>query len=137
MHHEVWPHIFANHSGPLPGEIHWRQNIAADCATTYVVEQSGELIAFATVALVDAAHPLLQSLRYAKVGTICVAEPFRGQGIGRQLMDQVEQWARARGAAEVRLDVWAFNDSARRFYDELGYEPRSQLLGKRLPPNAD
>ena len=136
LHHEAWPQIFAGPSEPRRDEAHWRLSIAADSATTFVVERSGELVAFATVAVIDESLSLLQPLRYAKVGSVCVAEPLRGQGIGKQLMAQAEQWACARGAVDLRLNVWAFNEAALRFYTELGYEVRSQFLGKPLPRNA-
>jgi ribosomal protein S18 acetylase RimI-like enzyme len=37
---------------------------------------------------------------------------------------------------ELRLNVWAFNDSALRLYRELGYEMRMHTLAKPLIPAA-
>jgi GNAT superfamily N-acetyltransferase len=71
-------------------------------------------------------------MRYAKVGTVGVTHGFRGQGIGHALMTLVEEWAWSRGATEVHLNVWAFNEGARRLYEELGYAVRSHHMGKRL-----
>lgn len=84
LHHEVWPQVFAEPGDPLRHAAHWRQSIAAEQATVFVVEQAAEA------------------------------------------------WARQRGAPDIRLNVWAFNQRALALYEELGYEVRSQVLGKRL-----
>jgi hypothetical protein len=36
--------------------------------------------------------------------------------------------ARALGATRVELDVWAFNEEARRLYRTLGYHPMLERL---------
>ena len=51
-------------------------------------------------------------------------------------MQLAEEWAAGRGAIDVRLNVWAFNQSALALYKELGYEVRSLFLGKALPQNV-
>lgn len=51
-------------------------------------------------------------------------------------MQRVESWAAEQRAIDVRLNVWAFNESARRLYEELGYEVRSLSLGKWLAKNG-
>jgi ribosomal protein S18 acetylase RimI-like enzyme len=59
---------------------------------------------------------------------IAVHPAERGQGVGRTLMERLHEEARARGARQVRLTVYADNEPARRLYEELGYE---------LEPNGD
>jgi len=55
-----------------------------------------------------------------------VSVNHRGQGIGAKLNGVGEQWALQRDAAEVRLNVWAFNEPALAMYNEpWGYEVRS------------
>jgi len=44
-------------------------------------------------------------------------------------MEQVRVWAEGRDAKDIRLSVWAFNDRARRMYEELGYEVRALEMG--------
>lgn len=136
LHHEAWPQIFAGASDPERDRPHWARSIGGSHAATFVVERSGEIVAFITVAVVDESHSLLQPLRSARVGSVCVAQRWRGQGIGRVLMAGAEQWARARGATDMRLDVWAFNGHAMQFYAELGYVVRSHSLGKPLEPRC-
>lgn len=53
---------------------------------------------------------------------IFVRERFRSQGIGRKLMEKLEEWFVARDARSVELQVLAANAGAMEFYAELGYE---------------
>ncbi len=38
------------------------------------------------------------------------------------LMEQIEEWAKARGCAIIRLSSSATRSGAHRFYEQLGYE---------------
>jgi ribosomal protein S18 acetylase RimI-like enzyme len=66
------------------------------------------------------------------VWDIEVHEPFRRRGIGRETMLLAEDVARSQGAAAIRLNVFAYNTSAIRLYDGLGYETASMHKQKRL-----
>ncbi|MDZ7811599.1 MAG: GNAT family N-acetyltransferase [Ideonella sp.] len=68
------------------------------------------------------------------MNSVCVVEAARGQGIGRGLIGQAEQWAQSQGATDIRLTVWTFNATAQGLYEELGYAPRSLNMGKPLEP---
>jgi GNAT superfamily N-acetyltransferase len=49
-----------------------------------------------------------------------VAEPLRGRGYGRRLLDAAEEEARTQGCRGVHLSTHSFQ--ARPFYEKLGYE---------------
>jgi GNAT superfamily N-acetyltransferase len=53
-------------------------------------------------------------------------------GIGRALMHRVERWAEEKGATEIELNVYEFNQSAFSFYLSLGYVTTSRKMEKRL-----
>jgi ribosomal protein S18 acetylase RimI-like enzyme len=80
--------------------------------------------------------PLMQPQRVGRVGSVCVDESVRGQGIGRALMQCAQTWAAEQNAVDLRLTVWAFNAPALRLYEELGYEVRAFEMGKRLEENS-
>jgi GNAT superfamily N-acetyltransferase len=132
LHHEAWPQIFAAPSDPSRDAPHWQQGIAGPNAATFVAEPLGQVIGFITVFFVIDSGPLLQPTPFARVGSIGVAARQRGHGIGRALMARAERWAFERGATDIRLNVWAFNQAALRFYEELGYDVRLHSLGKAL-----
>ncbi|MGH6637370.1 MAG: GNAT family N-acetyltransferase [Polaromonas sp.] len=136
VHHQARPEIFAPTSDPSRDEAHWKQTIAMPDATTFIVEDDRAVIGFVTVSIVDETHSLFQPIRYARIGSVGVVEWRRGQGIGRNLMVQAERWAQARGAVDVRLNVWTFNEPALALYCELGYEVRSVFMGKTFLQNG-
>lgn len=49
-----------------------------------------------------------------------VAEPLRGKGYGRQLLQAAEEEARDSGCTNILLSTFSFQ--ARPFYEKLGYE---------------
>ncbi len=78
------------------------------------------------------AIPILTPRRIANIDIIVVRHDHQGRGIGRALMAQAEEWARSRGAHDIELTVYFFNQKAIRFYTELGYEGISQKMAKKL-----
>ena len=132
LHNSAWPDLFAAEIAAEKSQEVWRSSLGQAGATTFVAATDSALAGFVTVAIVDEASPLFHRMRYAKIGTVGVTQGFRGQGIGRALMALVEAWAESHSATEVHLNVWAFNEGARRLYEELGYAVRSHHMGKRL-----
>lgn len=82
-----------------------------------------------------AARPLIN------VHDLAVQPAQRGKGIGRALMQAIEQEAAARGACKVTLEVLANNSNAMALYTALGYrnyalDPAAggaQFWEKKLP----
>lgn len=57
----------------------------------------------------------------ADVLTVAVLPDFRRQGIAREFMRQIEQWAHSRGASALMLEVEKSNTAAIELYKSLGY----------------
>ena len=47
-------------------------------------------------------------------------------------MEAAQDWARARGAAEMRLDIWEFPAGPLLFYQKLGYRILRRSLVREL-----
>ena len=57
------------------------------------------------------------------LANLCVDERWRRRGLGGEMMTACERWAALQwGCDEMLLQVEADNDSARRFYENLGYQ---------------
>lgn len=69
---------------------------------------------------------------FAYIAELFVAEPARGQGVGRALIAACEQWARSRGFATIQISHLARNGRAGRVYLEAGYGQYATQLRKRL-----
>ena len=70
------------------------------------------------------------------VNYLAVAPDCQRGGIGRALMQQLEQALTARGCPKLNLQVREGNDAVIAFYERLGYgNDRTVSLGKRLIPD--
>lgn len=64
---------------------------------------------------------------------VCVAEPLRKTGYGREIMAAAEDWLRDRGVWKLNLMVRGSNRAVVGFYESLGYAPEDRVvMSKRL-----
>ena len=79
-------------------------------------------------------HNVLTDVKTLYIDDLCVDERTRGKGVGRALYDHVVAFAKESGCYNLTLNVWACNESAKRFYERLGLIPRAYtmetILGK-------
>jgi ribosomal protein S18 acetylase RimI-like enzyme len=66
-----------------------------------------------------------------------IDEAHRGRGLGRAAMLAAEQLVRESGAHEIGLNVFGFNEPAKRLYDSLGYRVIATQMTKTLTDSAD
>ena len=57
----------------------------------------------------------------ADILTVAVLPEYRRQGIAREFMRQIEEWAKERGAIAMMLEVEKSNSAAIELYKNLGY----------------
>ena len=55
------------------------------------------------------------------IDDLCVDEAFRGKQVGKLLLEHVRAEANRLGCYEITLNVWEGNDSARGFYEAMGF----------------
>ncbi|QDU48222.1 Acetyltransferase YpeA [Gimesia panareensis] len=67
------------------------------------------------------------------INYLAVSPAHQRKGLGRAIMEQVEQRIRARGCPKINLQVRATNKAVIAFYESLGYNVDQVVgLGKRL-----
>ncbi len=66
------------------------------------------------------------------LGRIYVEPDRWGEGIGQQLLQDVQRRARERGGERMRLGVMAENDRAVCFYEAAGYERVGERVDERI-----
>ncbi len=57
----------------------------------------------------------------AEIAGLVVSSEVRSQGVGRQLVERAEQWARGRGLTTMLVRSRSTRESAHRFYLREGY----------------
>jgi GNAT superfamily N-acetyltransferase len=68
----------------------------------------------------------------AYVGELVTAAGAEGRGVGRELLERAEAWARERGYRRITLETGARNARALRLYEHLGWESEDVRLSKPL-----
>ena len=70
------------------------------------------------------------------VNYLAVAEGFRRRGLGRALMDRIEELLKALGCPKLNMQIRSTNTAVLAFYEHLGYSrDQTVSLGKRLIPD--
>ena len=70
--------------------------------------------------------------RTAYLEDLCVDEACRGKGIGRKMFEYAKKRAKEMGAERMDLMVWNFNESALKFYEEMGMKPQRYIMEEYL-----
>jgi GNAT superfamily N-acetyltransferase len=69
----------------------------------------------------DEPSPHTVSYQYGFLQSLMVTRGHRRKGIGARLIKTTEQWAKERGAYEIRLDIWEFGEGPFPFYELMDY----------------
>nr|WP_236754813.1 GNAT family N-acetyltransferase [Aeromonas caviae] len=129
LHFEQVPEVFCP---PSPEDRAFLLGAIADEARLFCVALvAGEVAGF-LIARIDLNEsvPFLSKLPVCRITTVVVDERLRSRGIGRALIAHGDQWGKARGASQLRLEVMAFNERARALYERLGFKAQSQTMAR-------
>lgn len=133
LHRDRMPHIFQKPPGPVRDKEYILSLLADDNIGLFVAEVEGQVAGLVHVLVRDTPPwPVLVPRRRAFIDSLAVGQEFRRHGIGRALMDQAHAWAITKGAADVELNVYEFNQPALAFYQALGYETSTRRMVRDL-----
>lgn len=125
VHHNGRPDLF---KGPAtkytPSEL--RVILADDTRPVFVsLSEKEEVEGYAFCILKQELHDnILTDIKTLYIDDLCVDEALRGKQIGTGLYQYVLEYARSIGCYNVTLNVWACNESARKFYEKCGLVPQ-------------
>jgi putative acetyltransferase len=86
-------------------------------AAVFVAENDAGIVG--RLSLARDSHPASQHV--ADLG-LMVAYEHRRRGIGRTLLEQAVEWARANGIEKLELHVFPHNEPAIKLYEQFGFE---------------
>ena len=96
---------------------------------TFVADADGEVAGFVTaVETLAVDHPN----GYLTMNGLAVLPRFQRRGIGKMLMERVEQLAAQRGASAIGLASGLRRTGAHAFYERLGYQKTSFWFRKNI-----
>ena len=67
-----------------------------------------------------------------EITELIVSSKVRSKGIGKALMDKIEDYFKSLGCEYIIVDVFAYNDNAIDFYHKQGYHPRMHTEIKKI-----
>jgi len=115
----------------LPDEARTRMRaVAAEHDQALLVaERDGHLCGLLAL---DLMYYLPLGARTCRITALVVATEHQGEGIGRELLQAAESWARQAGAARIEVTSAAHRENAHAFYRARGYSDGSMRFVKRL-----
>ena len=65
-----------------------------------------------------------------RVTELIVSKKYRSNGLGKMLLDKIEQYFKSVGCKGVLLDVFSYNENAKKFYLKNNYFNRTEEMMK-------
>lgn len=99
------------------------ENLINDAGSYLIVVEAEDGIigsGYAQIRQSKASHSYEQ---HCYLGFIYLEPAYRGQALGKAILDALKDWGIQRGMKHFRLDVYAQNTSAIRAYEKAGFEP--------------
>ena len=100
-------------------------------------DEDGALLGYCKIGLTCGFPEHARGRKVMELKQLYTAPQATGKGIGGALMDWAEAQFAARGADEVQISVYAYNDGAHRFYQRYGYGKVADItfkVGDHLDP---
>jgi N-acetylglutamate synthase-like GNAT family acetyltransferase len=94
-----------------------------------VAESAGSVVGWAHAYLCC----LIESDLHAELGGLVVDEAHRDRGVGGELLEKVEEWARQKGCSAVTVRSNITRTAAHKFYAARGYAQIKTQLAFRKP----
>lgn len=128
--HVTWrPDIYEIAAELYPEE---RFQAAVSNRELYAAKLGGVVVGYVLVRIRNVQAPGLVKRRVMLLDEICVEESCRGQGIGKNMMEDVHALAKAFGCTDLQLGVYPQNDGAVAFYQKCGFTIRSIDMQRKV-----
>ena len=102
-----------------------------DTRPVFVAEKDGEFLGYCFCEIQERKGVTnMKDMKTLYIDDLCVNESKRGLHVGKALYDYVLSYAKEIGCHNVTLHVWEGNDSARAFYDKMGFGIQKTLMEK-------
>jgi diamine N-acetyltransferase len=135
LHREALPDIFKRPSDRLFSRDKLATLLQDAKSTVAVAESQGEIIGHIYATIVHRSeNDFKKAEKYMYIQQIGVRKDARRQGVGRALIAFIESRALASAVTGLQLDYWAFNTSARSFFESCGFSASQVMMRRSLSP---
>lgn len=70
--------------------------------------------------------------RSGEISELIVSKSARSKGIGKKLMQKMEEYLKSIGCEYIFIDVFAYNENTIKFYEKFGYHTRGLIDVKKI-----
>ena len=134
LHRENLPDRFRRAEGLNRSRAHVESLICDENTFLRVAELDGRVVGLINAGLdMTPDIPVKRRRRFLKIRGVVVRPDCRRMGVARELFRGACEWARNRGATEVQLTVYEFNDTAAAFWLKQDFTCLSRRLVRSLP----
>lgn len=137
LNHDLFVHDNRfNHDLNLEWSYTSGEQYFRDCITK--PEQLVSIVAVEDTQVIGYLNARIQQVHGAYIGlraeieNMCVAEVYRGKGVGTMLIEEFKKWARGKKADRLMVEAFSANDDAIGFYEKNGFEPYALVLSRKL-----
>ncbi|MCE4044037.1 MULTISPECIES: GNAT family N-acetyltransferase [Lysinibacillus] len=126
------PAIFKSVESVMP-ESYFKDLLEDQNSHIFIAKNDELVVGFAIISIEHS--PSFQSLvrrKYGYIHDFGVRKALQKQGVGGLLFTGCKEWAKARGATSIELNVWEFNANAIAFYEHLGMKGISRKMSMNI-----
>ena len=132
VHVDALPHVFKPDIVDDELVALHTERLNRDDGRYWIAEDDDQVVGYINALVINRPENLFGYARYhILVDAMSVNPEYYGTGVADQLMQVVKDWASEEGIQRIVLDVWAFNERAKRFYEKQGfstYNYRMELM---------
>lgn len=132
LHHEALPQVFRGHEEVARPSTFLADRLADETMGLFVAEVDGRLAGMILLKIRSDEHPLKYTQHYLHISTLIVTADFHGQGVAQLLLDTAVAFAKEHNLAQLRLNVYGFNQRAIAFYEKEGFTTLTRNMWKEL-----
>jgi ribosomal protein S18 acetylase RimI-like enzyme len=121
IHVAAEPHFYKD-SSELISQEDFEKEIASD--QVYIISDltEGTIYGYAFLRSIQVAdNPIIHDQKILYIEDFCIADEYRKQGLGRELIQNIEDIAKKKNYTSIEFNVWAFNSNAIEFYKRNGF----------------
>ena len=111
------------------------EKVAENNGIIYVAERGRRIVGLVVGIMPKQTKEELLELNPSKRGNVLelvVENRYRGKGVGRMLMESIEDYFKQNGCNILGVEVFSLNQNAYLLYSKLGYRERTIWMTKKL-----
>lgn len=97
-----------------------------------IAEADQQPIGFLIGSIIEPKNGDARQIKQAYLQNLYVDEEYRKTGVGKELVEDFREYCKGENVNRLNVSVLAVNETAVKFYDAIGFKPRSLNLFQEL-----